>query len=201
MAVPPSSLRQRIGIFGGSFNPLHCGHIRLARQLLQLAALDEIWFVVSPLNPLKEAATDLLADDLRLLMTRQALAREPRLRASDYEFRLPKPSYMWNTLAHLQAEWPGREFVLVIGADNWLAFDRWARADYILAHYEVAVYPRPGYPVDRAALPPGVHLLDTDLYHVSSTDIRRRVQAGLSVEGLVPESIRMLVEQYYRTDE
>ncbi len=190
--------RQRTGIFGGSFNPIHTGHISLARQLLEQAQLDEIWFVVSPLNPLKKAATDLLDDDRRLLLTRRALEGEPRLVASDYEFHLPRPSYMWNTLQHLAADYPEREFVLIIGADNWVAFDRWARPDYILSHFELAVYPRTGFPIDETSLPANVHLIDTQLYPVSSTEIRQRVKAGEPIDGLVPPEIQASVLEYYR---
>lgn len=188
----------RTGIFGGSFNPIHNGHIALARQLLGLAALHEIWFVVSPLNPFKQGAGDLLADDLRLDLARQALRREPGLMASDCEFHLPRPSYMWNTLQHLVAQHPDRRFVLIIGADNWLSFDRWAHAGDILAHHEVVVYPREGFPIVEATLPPSVHLMHTDLYPLSSTDIRRRVRAGEPIDGLVPEIIRRRVLEYYR---
>jgi nicotinate-nucleotide adenylyltransferase len=199
LATPQAPRRLRTGVFGGSFNPIHTGHIALARQLLTLAGLDEIWFLVSPLNPFKQASADLLADNLRLSLARRALASEPRLVASDYEFSLPRPSYTWNTLAHLAADYPDRDFVLIIGADNWLSFDRWARPDYILAHHQVVVYPRPGFPVDEAQMPRGVTLAHTGLYPESSTEIRRRVRAGESIVGLVPEEIRAWVEEVYRS--
>lgn len=195
-SLPPQ--KKRTGILGGSFNPIHTGHIALARHIIREASLDEIWFVVSPLNPFKKAATDLLDDDLRLALTRKALDGEPRLKASDYEFHLPRPSYMWNTLSHLGTDYPDREFVLIIGADNWLAFDRWAEPRYILDHHEIAVYPRSGFPVDEATLPPNVHLVDTPLYPLSSTDIRQRVREGKPIDTLVPPRIRDLVLRYYR---
>lgn len=189
---------RRTGIFGGSFNPIHTGHISLALQLLERARLDEIWFIVSPLNPFKQSAGDLLDDDLRLQLTRRALAPHPRLTASDYEFRLPKPSYMWVTLSHLSADYPDRTFVPIIGADNWLAFDRWANPQYILQHYEPVVYPRRGFPVDAASLPPGVSLVDTPLYDISSTEIRRRVAHGEPIDAWVPPEIVDAVTVYYR---
>lgn len=190
-------MKPRIGIFGGSFNPIHVGHIAIARQLLCLARLDEVWFLVSPLNPFKTAATDLLDDDRRLLMAQQALEGDAHLKASDYEFRLPKPSYTYNTLQHLKADYPDNEFVLIIGADNWLAFDRWAHPDYILSNFDIAVYARPDCPIDRSALPFRVHLYNTGLFDVSSTLIRARVRQGLSVTGMVPAAIEPLCKQFY----
>ena len=192
-------MQPRIGIFGGSFNPIHVGHIAIARELLTLARLDEVWFLVSPLNPFKKAATDLLDDDKRLLMAQRALRGEARLKASDYEFHLPKPSYTWNTLKHLKADYPDKQFVLIIGADNWLAFDRWARPDYILSHFDIAVYARPDCPIDAASLPPRVHLYNMGLFDISSTLIRSRIREGLPVAGLVPPAIETLCMRFYST--
>lgn len=192
-------MQPRIGIFGGSFNPIHVGHIAIARELLTLARLDEVWFLVSPLNPFKKAATDLLDDDKRLLMAQRALRGEMRLKASDYEFHLPKPSYTWNTLQHLQADCPDKQFVLIIGADNWLAFDRWTRPDYILSHFDIAVYARPDCPIDAASLPPRVHLYNMGLFDISSTLIRSRIREGLPVAGLVPPAIETLCVRFYST--
>ncbi len=190
-------MQPRIGIFGGSFNPIHVGHIAIAHELLSLAHLDEVWFPVSPLNPFKKAATDLLDDDKRLLLTQRALQEESRLKASDYEFHLPKPSYTWNTLQHLKADYPDKQFVLIIGADNWLAFDRWAHPDYILSNFDVAVYARPDCPSDPKALPSHVHLYNMGLYDISSTLIRARIRQGLSIAGMVPPSIENLCIRFY----
>lgn len=189
---------KRIGIFGGSFNPIHNGHICLARKILTTVALDEIWFVVSPLNPFKQDVADLLPDETRLELTRDALKDEPFLLASDYEFGLPRPSYMWNTLAHLSNDYPQYSFSLIIGADNWASFDRWARHEFILEHYNILVYPREGYPVGVSSLAPNVQLVSTPLYPFSSTDIRAMVQHGQSVKGLVPDVILRKVERLYR---
>lgn len=190
--------RKRIGIFGGSFNPVHTGHICLARQLLTAVSLDEIWFMVSPLNPFKQYFTDLLPDDVRLELTREALKDEPCMQASDYEFSLPRPSYMWNTLAHLTQSYPQYSFTLIVGADNWLAFDRWAHHDFIQQHYDIAVYPRKGYDVDTESLPSHVKLVQAELYPFSSTDIRTMVHQGQSIKGLVPDSILSKVKRLYR---
>ncbi len=192
-----ASRKLRTGIFGGSFNPIHTGHVALARELLRQKGLDEVWFVVSPLNPFKTTATDLLSDELRLDLTRRALENEPGLMASDYEFHLSKPSYTWHTLQHLAHDYPDRDFVLIIGADNWAAFDRWAHTDYILSNHEIVVYPRQGYEVDATAMPSGVTLLAMPLFPISSTEIRQRIGQGLPIEGLVPEAIEPMVRQLY----
>lgn len=177
------------GLFGGSFNPIHNGHITLARNLLDATGLDEIWFVVSPQNPLKQQA-GLLDDAARLDMVRTALAGEPRLKACDYEFRLPKPSYTWNTLQHLSRDYPDRRFTLLIGADNWQMFGRWYHHEDILNHYAIVIYPRSGSHVDTTALPAGVTLVSTPLFDISSTEVRRRIACGEPIDGLVPDVIR-----------
>lgn len=186
----------KTGIYGGSFNPIHNGHIALARHLLQEAELDEIWFVVSPQNPFK-VQQQLLADDKRLLLVRQALAPYPQLVASDFEFSLPRPSYMWHTLQGMSAQWPDRELHLIIGADNWLCFDRWYHADDIRRTYPIIIYPRQGYDITPANLPQGVRLVNTPLYNVSSTEIRADIAAGRDVSGKVPSTILSEVEKEF----
>ena len=186
----------KTGIFGGSFNPIHNGHIALARQLREMAGLDEVWLMVSPHNPLKDQ-NDLLDDDLRLQMARQALANEPFIEVSDYEFHLPRPSYTWNTLQALKLDFPDREFVLMIGGDNWERFRYWYRADDIVRDYPLVVYPRRGSAIDSATLPPTVRVVEAELLDVSSTDIRRRVRQGKTIEGLVPDCIIPAVTASY----
>ena len=186
----------KTGIYGGSFNPIHNGHIALARHLLQEAELDEIWFVVSPQNPFK-VQQQLLADDKRLLLVRKALAPYPQLVASDFEFSLPRPSYMWHTLQGMSAQWPDRELHLIIGADNWLCFDRWYHADDIRSTYPIIIYPRQGYDIVPSAPPQGVRLVNTPLYNVSSTEIRADVAAGRDISGKVPSTILSEVEKEF----
>lgn len=185
----------RIGLFGGSFNPIHYGHIRLARQLLALAALDEVWFVVSPQNPLKQQ-TDLLDDDLRLQMVEMALQREKGLRASEIEFRLPRPSYTWNTLQTLRQKHPGDEFTLLIGGDNWERFPLWYRSDDIVRDYNIVVYPRTGSDIDERRLPPTVRIVRTRRINISSTMIRQRIALGQTLSRLVPKAVADFIEQH-----
>ena len=185
-----------IGIYGGTFNPLHNGHIALAKAFLQQAGLDEVWFVVSPQNPFKVNDT-LLDDDIRLQMVRTALHGEPKLKVSDVEYHLPKPSYMYRTLRHLSTEHPDYKFTLLIGGDNWEAFDRWKNADEIIENYRIAVYPRRGDNIDVSALPHTVMLLDTPLIDISSTEIRQRVSDGQPINSLVPQEIAAFIEKHH----
>lgn len=178
----------RIGIFGGTFNPPHNGHLALARAFLKQARLDEVWLLVSPQNPFK-ANDNLPSDAWRLQLVKAAVEGEEGLRASDFEFHLPKPSYTWNTLQALTAAYPDCTFTLLVGGDNWAAFDRWAHPEEILSHHDLYVYPRPGCTPDAATLPHRVHLLTGQLLDISSTDIRRRMKNGESIAGLVPKGV------------
>lgn len=164
----------KTGIFGGSFNPIHNGHISLAQQLKEKAGLDEVWLMVSPQNPLKQNE-DLLDDEKRLEMVRLALEGKKGLIASDYEMHLPKPSYTWNTFQALSKDYPEREFVLMIGGDNWDLFDKWYHAEDIKQNYEIIVYTRtPGEP---------------GFIDISSTNIRQRVKEGKGIKRLVPKAV------------
>ncbi len=185
-----------IGIFGGSFNPIHNGHIALAKAFLEKENLNEVWFLVSPQNPFK-VNQQLLADHLRLELVRKAIADNPHFRASDYEFQLPKPSYTWNTLQHLSHDYPTHRFTLLVGGDNWAAFDRWYHAEDILSNYKIVVYPRRGQEIDKSTLPTNVSLLQTPLIDVSSTDVRQRVEQGEDISKLVPEEILNDIQRLY----
>ena len=189
----------KIGLFGGSFNPIHFGHIRLARQLLTLAALDEVWFVVSPQNPLKQQ-NDLLADDLRLQMVETGLRRERSMRACDVEFGLPRPSYTWTTLQTLCRTHPADEFTLLIGGDNWERFHQWYRADDIVANFPIVVYPRTGSTIDERQLPPNVRIVHTRRINISSTMIRQRIALGQPIDRLLPKAVADFIRsrQLYR---
>lgn len=194
----------KIGLFGGSFNPIHVGHIALAHLFRELAGLDEVWMMVSPQNPLKEQGS-LLSDELRFEMVQTALQNEEGLVAKDYEFHLPRPSYTWNTLQHLKEDYPNWEFVLLIGGDNWALFPRWYKADDILRDYRIVVYPRRGYldhlcegcDFDRISLPANVTVVETELLDISSTMVRERVRRGESISGMVPTCIEQEVRSRY----
>ena len=184
---PTANRQQPTAIFGGSFNPIHVGHIALAQAILRQTGVEEVWLMVSPQNPLKQE-DGLLADHLRLQLARKALENTDGIVASDYEFHLPKPSYTWNTLQHLSCDYPDREFILLIGGDNWAHFERWRNWKDILRTYDVVVYPRNSYQ----------GTVDCPLLDVSSTQIRQRVRLGESISGMVPDSIVAMVNDYYR---
>ena len=131
----------RTAIFGGSFNPIHRGHIALADFVVQGGWTDEVWLLVSPQNPLK-AAAGLLPEQLRLALAQQATGNYDRIKVSDFEFHLPRPSFTYKTLAALRESHPDRSFQILIGADNWSCFNRWARHEELLRDYELLVYPR-----------------------------------------------------------
>jgi len=177
-----------VGIFGGSFNPIHCGHIALAQEILRQCELDEVWLMVSPQNPLKQLSPDLLDDQLRFQLAEKALEGVEGVKACDYEFGLPKPSYTWNTLQHLSKDYPDSRFTLLIGGDNWAHFTRWRHWKDILRCYDVIVYPRDEYP----------GTIDVPLLNVSSTEIRERVRRGERIEGLVPDVIVNDIKRLYR---
>ena len=162
----------RIGIYGGTFNPIHIGHTSLAQSLIEQRLVDEVWLMVSPQNPMKQ----LTANDYqhRINMARIATQGMTGIRVSDFERNLPLPSYTITTLHSLSHTYPQHEFVLIIGADNWQRFQHWYHADEIQSQYPILIYRRPGYDIDPLSLPSTVHIVDTPLYDVSSTEIRNK---------------------------
>lgn len=188
----------RIGIFGGSFNPIHTGHTRLGQWLVRKNYVDELWFMVSPLNPLKQNSTELLPDGLRLQLAQLAVEGKTGLRVSDFEMHLPRPSYMVHTLAQLRQAYPQHEFLLIIGADNWLRFNQWRNSEEIMLHHRLLVYPRPGYALDTASMPQGVSLVATPLFNISSTQIRQAIANGhYHGRGLSPKVWKSIKQNRY----
>lgn len=185
---------KRTGIYGGSFNPVHIGHTQLAGWLVARGYVDELWLLVTPQNPLKRVA-GLLPDDIRFWLTKLGLEElrndrsfgvrltKSRLQVKDTEFHMPRPSYMADTLAMLRHRYKRREFVLIIGSDNWLEFDKWKRPDEILQHHRVVIFPRDGYEVDAASLPEGVTLADVPHFDISSTQIRKAIRTNPQYNG------------------
>lgn len=188
---------RKIAIFGGSFNPIHTAHVALARTIREQCGLDEVWFLVSPHNPLKQSS-GLMDENDRLRMVQLALNDEPGLVASDYEFHLPRPSYTWNTLQSLSSEHPDYTLYIIIGADNWALFPRWAHHEDIIRNYRIIVYPREGYDINPSTLPPTVQLVQTPLINITSTQIRELIAKGEEYKHLVHPAVAEYIEKYIK---
>ena len=189
---------KHIGLFFGSFNPIHVGHLIVANSMLELTDIDEVWFVVSPQNPLKERQT-LLADHHRMQMVRVAIDDNYKMRACDVEMHLPIPSYTVVTLAHLSEQHPDKRFSLIIGGDNLENFRRWRNYEYILEHYDLYVYPRPGcHPEDELANHPHVHMVDVPMMDISSSYIRKQIEDGHPPRYMLTEPVfNYLTEMHF----
>ena len=190
----------RIGLFGGSFNPIHNAHIALASTICEQPRLDEVWFMVSPQNPLKQAE-DLLDENERYEMVKLALESEAKiLKASNYEFHLERPSYTWKTLRALKNDFPQHEFSLIIGGDNWVRFPRWAHSEEILANHHIYIYPREDSEIDEATLPENVHLIHTPKINITSTMLREMVRNGKDISAFVPNAVAKAIadNNYYK---
>lgn len=194
MEMKQQQAMRKIGIYSGSFNPVHIGHLALANYLCEFEGLDEVWFLVTPHNPLKEQG-DLMDDAFRLQLVKEAVANYPRFRASDFEFHLPRPSYTIHTLEALRSCYPDDEFTLIIGSDNWCCFNRWFEADRIIREFRLIVYPRPGYEVDETHLPPHVRLVHAPCIEVSSTFIREAMRQGKDVRFFLPQPVYRLLSE------
>lgn len=184
----------KVGIFGGSFNPIHIGHLALANYLCEFGGLDAVWFLVSPQNPLKQH-DDLLDDASRLELTRLAIQGYDKFCVSDFEFGLSRPSYTVHTLRALKEAYPENEFYLIIGSDNWKVFNLWHDPQQIIAENKLIVYPRPGFTVEAKELPPQVRLVKAPLLDVSSTFIREGLRQGKDIRFFLPEAVYERIKQ------
>ncbi|MBP5548254.1 MAG: nicotinate-nucleotide adenylyltransferase [Bacteroidales bacterium] len=188
---------KHVGLFFGSFNPIHVGHLIVANSMLQLSDIDEVWFVLSPQNPFKERKT-LLADHHRMQMLRIAIDDNYSMRACDAELHLPIPSYTVVTLTHLTEKYPDKRFSLIIGGDNLENFRQWRNYEYILEHYDLYVYPRPGSEPGDLARHPHVHLIDVPKIDISSSYIRQQIAEGHPPKYLLTEPVfQYLTEMHF----
>lgn len=175
----------KIGLFFGSFNPIHIGHLIIAQAVLDRADIQEVWFVVSPHNPHKSSRT-LLHEFDRLDMVELAIEGNEFFKVSDVEFQLPKPSYTVHTLAHLEGKYPNHQFKLIIGEDNLKAFPKWKNSKVILENYGLLVYPRPGSEGSDITNHRNVVKIEAPLLNISATFVRRCIKDGKSIKYLVP---------------
>ncbi|MDX1909107.1 MAG: nicotinate (nicotinamide) nucleotide adenylyltransferase [Bacteroidia bacterium] len=184
----------KIGLFFGSFNPIHIGHQIIAQTVLNETALDYVWLIVSPHNPLKEKR-NLIGEYDRLKMAELAFEGNDRILASNVEFTLPRPSYTIDTLTHLADKYRSYEFSLIMGQDNLLYLDRWKKYEVILKYYPLYVYPRSGQGATPFDTHPAVHTFEAPLLDISATRIRQLVQEQKSIRYLVSEPVRTYIEQ------
>lgn len=188
--------RKQTGVFSGSFNPIHIGHLILANYIVEFSELDEICFVVSPHNPLKNA-NELLSDQIRLEMTRIAIQNYGKFSVSDIEFGMPKPSYTIDTLNKLSDENPDVDFTLIIGADSWSDIHRWKNYQELLSKYRLLIYPRHGYEIiiDQS-FQHHVQEIKAPVVEISSTLVRNMIVAGRDTRALLPESVYNYIKRH-----
>ena len=184
----------KIGLFFGSFNPIHIGHLIIANYMANFTELNEVWFVVSPQNPFKEKKSLGNMYD-RLEMVNLAIEGAEKLRASDIEFKLPQPSYTIDTLAHLHEKYPNKDFVLIMGEDNLAGFSKWKNADIILRDYQIIVYPRPGYDGGELRNHPSVSMTDTPVMELSSTFVRQAIKEGKNIKFFIPDKVAEFIDK------
>lgn len=187
-----------IGLYFGSFNPVHTGHLIIANHILNETDIEKVWFIVSPQNPFKANST-LLNEYNRLYLLKLAVEDDPRIKVSDIEFGLPKPSYTSITLAHLQEKYPEHQFSIIMGADSFQNLHKWHNAEHIIKNFPVYVYPRPGFEVTNH-VNAQLKLINAPLLEVSATQIRQLIKTGKSIRYLLPEKVREEIEKgnYYK---
>ena len=186
----------KIGLYFGTFNPIHVGHLIIANHMAEFAGLDQIWMVVTPHNPLKKKAT-LLSDIQRLELVFLATEDYPKIKPSDFEFKLPQPNYTVNTLAHLQDHFPQHEFSLIMGEDNLRTFHKWKNWEVILQNHEIYVYPRLATSQESSEdnqtistlNHPKIHVIDAPVVEISSTFIRKNIKDKKNVQPLLPAKV------------
>ena len=190
----------KIGLYFGSFNPIHNGHLIIANHIINHSDVDQIWFVVSPQNPLKESSV-LLNEYERLFLVKAAVEEEPRLKASEVEFKLPRPSYTIDTLAYLEEKYPQHQFCVIMGSDSYQNIDKWKNHEILLKKYPIIVYQRPGHLISDHKLTERKPLiLQAPLLEISATMIRQNIKQGKSIRYLVPDKVKEEIEKggYYK---
>jgi nicotinate-nucleotide adenylyltransferase len=175
----------KIGLFFGSFNPIHTGHMVIANYMAEFTDLKQIWFVVSPSNPLKDKAS-LLPEHHRLQITKRAIEDFPKFKASDIEFKLPQPSYTIVSLTYLKEKYPKNDFALIIGGDNLRTFHKWKNHEQILEQFELYVYPRPKEDLSEWRDHPSVKIVNAPLMDISSSFIREGIKSGKDLQFFLP---------------
>ncbi len=187
---------KKTGLLFGSFNPIHVGHLMIAGYMYEFSDLDELWFVVSPLNPLKEKQS-LLSDHHRLEMVNLAIEDDTRFRSCNIEFKMPQPSYTIHTLTWLQEKYPNREFVIISGTDIFPTFHKWKNWEMLLELYTFYVYPRPGTKDHELTRHASVKLFDAPMVEISASFIRESIQQGKNMSYYLPEKTYRYIQEMH----
>ncbi len=189
----------QIGLYFGSFNPIHTGHLIIANHMVNNTSLEQVWFVVTPQNPLKQAST-LLNEYHRLHLVQVAIEGEKKLKASNVEFLLPKPSFTIDTLTYLDEKYSQHQFAVIMGSDSLLNIEKWKNYKTILKNYELYIYERPGFVPGKPKDESNLHLLKAPLLEISSTMIRKLAKEKKSIRYLVPDAVNEEIQSngYYR---
>ncbi|MFA8435785.1 MAG: nicotinate (nicotinamide) nucleotide adenylyltransferase [Marinifilaceae bacterium] len=186
----------KTGLFFGSFNPIHIGHLAIANYMVEYTDLDQIWFVVSPQNPFKQKNT-LLAEYHRLELVNRAIENDPRFKASNIEFNLPKPSYTVDTLAYLREKHPKNEFALIIGSDNLKSFHKWKNYELLLENHELYVYPRPGFKKEDVQVEGKIQIVEAPLMEISSSFIREAIREKKDIPYYLPTPVYEYIKEMH----
>lgn len=188
----------RIGLYFGSFNPIHIGHLIIGSFVANNTDVDQVWFVVSPHNPLKKSNT-LLNEYHRLHLVQIAIENDELLKASNVEFKLPRPSYTIDTLTYLQEKYPNYNFAVIMGSDSFQNLSKWKNYEQLIKNYSFYIYLRPGFDVESPA--ENISILNAPLLEISSTSLRKAIKEGKSIRYLLPENVREEIERnrYYKT--
>jgi len=185
---------KKIGLFFGSFNPIHIGHLAIANYFAEFTDLNEVWFVISPHNPLKNKSS-LLAQHHRLYMVNLAIEEYPKFKSSDIEFQLPQPSYTIHTLAHLREKYPQHQFCLILGQDNLTTFHKWKNYDLILQNYFLYIYPRPNVPATQFDNHPKVIFTNAPQIEISASFIRQSIKEKKDVRYFLHPKVWQYIDE------
>jgi nicotinate-nucleotide adenylyltransferase len=189
----------KIGLYFGSFNPIHIGHLIIANHVVEQTDVDQVWLVVSPQNPLKPAAS-LLNEYQRLHLVQLAIEDNDKLRASDVEFKLPKPSYTIDTLTYLQEKYPNHQFSVIMGSDSFTNISKWKNATVLLKNYKIIIYQRPEFLIDSNSVTTSLTILKAPMLDISATEIRSNIKHHKSIQYLVSDKVRGEIDKngYYK---
>jgi nicotinate-nucleotide adenylyltransferase len=187
-------MNKQIGLFFGSFNPVHIGHLIIANHMANETDLDQVWMVVSPQNPFKDKKS-LAKDRDRYNLVHLAIGDNPKLSVSDIEFSMPKPSYTIDTLTYLKEKYPNKIFYLIMGGDNVPTLPKWKNSEFLIENYKIYVYKRPGYDLGPLASHPNITSVEAPLLDISSTHIRQLIKERKSIQYLMPDAARLEIER------